>query len=470
MAFVEPSGIVTSSTRKAVGKSKKKRRAGTTRRRVVTGGVGRTSPVKKTKSKEKKTMAKSRRKRSPAQIAATERMLAANKAKRGTRKSPAKRKTTKRRRTARARKPADIQALKTGASQVRVTPGRKLTPRAKTYVSRVKKQVGRRRTTTYRVSAKGKAGMLVRENPANRTKAIISAAVGFGTGLLAADILDRFVATRKGDAAAAYTGGAALAKIKAPADGTRVFAQAAATGVAAIGAYALRKKSTVATYALGGMATAFAAKGLMMVITDMIMPKLLPAKGKDGTAGRLAYGDLAGPRGYMPPFRGKSTLVGPQAAGSVGAYGCTRVPVDPSRYSGGREHCKPWPFEQGESRDCIETVNLRPPMQRTPTPRPQPVPSIPRPVPSIPRPVSPGGFVIQPEADGYGHGDAVGPDGWTGDVVSVEADAGFRVPGFSIERDRIVPVRINTSSIYTPPTRPGHGAVKGPVRYRYPGR
>lgn len=420
MAFIEPSSVL----------------------KRPSGNGGKQSGGKRRISKEK-TMAK--RRRSPAQIAATKRMLAANAA----RKSNPTKKSKKRRRT--AAKPVDVQHLKTGATQVRVKPRRPMSVRAAQFVRSVKRTMprGKGRSTVYRVSPKGKRSVIIRENPANQTKAIVSAAVGFGTGLLAADLLDRFVATRKGDAAAAPTGAAALAKIQAPADGTRVFAQAAATGVAAIGAYALRKKSTVATYALGGMATAFAAKGLMMVITDMIMPKILPAKGKDGTQGRLAYGSLSGPRGYLRPFQGKPTIIGPQATGSVGGYGCTRTPVDPGRYSGGRGQCRP--FEQSPEKDCIETVNFRPPSVRPVTPS---IPSFPNVTPQFP--TMPNVSVKYPDR----------PEG------VIVNDPNFESPHMDVsEIVRQIPaVEKKPNRVYQVymPTASNSSVVRGPRRY--PGR
>jgi len=309
-------------------------------------------------------MAKRKKARTAAQKAATRKMIAANKRRRGTKKNPTRRKATK-------KAPIGVRkSQKTGATSV-VQRGRaKMTPAARNYRERVKSQLagarGKKRTTIYRTRPSGKVTKIIRENPANRTKAIVSATGGFALGLVAADVLDRYIATRKtGDMAEPAYGQAAKAKINAKADGTRIFAQAAATGVSAVGAYMLRKKSTIGTYLLGGMAAGFAAKGFGLIVKDFIMPKVLPSEDGTSIGKRLGYVD--GPRGYMGaprPFQGKPTVVGPQATGSVGSYGCTRVPVNPSAYfkstGGNRESCKPWPFRTSEADRAIEDVGRAP--------------------------------------------------------------------------------------------------------------
>lgn len=109
------------------------------------------------------------------------------------------------------------------------------------------------------------------------------------------------------------------------------------------------------------------------------MPALLKSDKDTSLGRRLGY--VAGPRGYMGaprPFQGKPAVIGPQATGSVGAYGCTRVPVNPSNYTkGGRESCKPWPFQKSASQDCIDKVGRAPHGK---------MPSVTVPTPTVPGP------------------------------------------------------------------------------------
>jgi len=385
MAFVEPAGFAhgvraVARNKKAKKKSSpKKRSVGAVRMRAaVVGGVSRTSPAS---GKETRKMAKKRRrsskKRTPAQIAATKRMIAANR----------KANSTKAK-TGRKRAGTKITKSDSGNRTVKVTTSKKRRRPMPKETARFVRTVGKRlqkakkKTVRYSMSSKGKARMIIRENPANQTKAIVSAAGGFILGLAGADVLDRYVATRKGDSGAVKYGQDATAAIVKKADGIRIFAQAAAAGGLSVGAFLLRKKSVVGTYLLAGMATGFAAKGITLIIKDYLMPKLLePKEGETKLANRLQYG-LAGPRGYLRPFLGKPMMIGPQAAGSVGKYGCTRVPVDPSNYvSSGRESCQPWPFDVvgGGGSDCMDSVNARPPI----TQQPQPPVSPREPVPPI---------------------------------------------------------------------------------------
>jgi hypothetical protein len=401
MAFREPMGFAPAAVRRRAS-SKPKRKAATKPgvRRKATKSGGRTKTrgsTKKTSAKETGKMAKRRtkRRRTAAQKAATRKMLAANRRRRGgAKKNPTRRKASR-------RKPIGIRkSKKTGATSVVRRGTRKMSPRAETYTRRVSGQLrkarGKKRTTIYRTRPSGKVTKIIRENPANRTKAIVSAVAGFSAGYIAADMLDRYIATRaKGENGTVIKGKAAVqAAINKKASGTRIFAQAAGTGVSAVGAYMLRKKSVVGTYLLGGMAAAFATKAFAMVVKDHLMPALMEAKPDSGDfVARMGYGSVSGPRGYMGaprPFQGKPTVIGPQA-GSVGSYGCTRSPVSPSAYydQGGRENCKPWPFTQSDSEECIDKVSRAPsggvpPMSRqprapvmTPTPGPRAVPTPP---------------------------------------------------------------------------------------------
>lgn len=368
MAFREPMGFAPTSVRRfATGgkasKSTKATKSGTRRRRAaVVGGVRRTNAVASARGPAKKTsqekpMAKRRRRkaRTAAQKAATRRMIAANK---------------RRKSTTRRKKPVSVRKSKRGATSVVRRGSARLSPAARSHKRRVESALksarGRKRTTIYRTRPSGKVTKIIRENPANRTKAVVSAAGGLALGLVAADMLDRYIATRKqGDMQAPATGADAKARIDAKADGYRIFAQAAGTGVSAVGAYMARKKTVVGTYLLSGMALGFAAKGFSLLVKDYLMPKVLPSQKSTDLGKRLGY--VSGPRGYMGaprPFQGKPTTVGPQATGSVGSYGCTRVPVNPSAYfkstGSNRNSCKPWPFAKSRAEQAIEDVGRAP--------------------------------------------------------------------------------------------------------------
>ena len=283
------------------------------------------------------------------------------------------------RKTTRARKApkvAQVRVTPSGGITLTKRPGMVHSANSLHFASQVRKNLpSHRRVHTYRygVSKSGKpyAGYSVRSNPYYDGKAAISAAAGFGTGLIASDVLDRYIATRKTKTEGEATGSAAVGRIKAKSDGIRVFAQAAATGVAAAGAYLLRDKSQVATYALGGAAVAFAAKGLLMAISDHLMPALLKANASDtGVKGRLAYG-LSGPQamgtGYprrvLPPFQGK-----PYGSGAaLGRPGCT--PCGGNHTATGRAGCNPY-FNPSHQ------VARPLPIPATPT-RPLPIPATP---------------------------------------------------------------------------------------------
>ena len=380
-------------------------------------------------------MAKRKKARTAAQKAATRKMIAANRS-RKTKANPAKK-----RKTPAKKAPIGVRKYQSGATGVVRRGGRKLSPAASTHKRRVESALkgarGKKRTTIYRTRPSGKVTKIIRENPTNRTKAIVSATGGFAVGIIAADVLDRYIATRKqqGMDGTAY-GAEAKTKIRAKADGTRIFAQAAGTGVSAVGAYMLREKSVVGTYLLGGMAAGFAAKAFGMIIKDHLMPALLKSDEADSYGKRLGY--LEGPRrrGYMGsprPFQGKPAVIGPQATGSVGSYGCTRVPVNPSHYTkGGRESCKPWPFQHSAAQDCIDKVGRAPHGKM--------------PVVTVPTPTVPG------------PGDSNGRD---------PGDGGDFQPPISVQPNAQPPIRVQPAPVpRTPPVRMTPQPLRPNVRLR----
>lgn len=352
-------------------------------------------------------MAKRKKRRTAAQRAATAKMIAANKRRR--RSNPAKRKAPKKV-GVKTSKSGRVRSVKMKSGQ---TASKRLTAGARKLRAKAHARTRTGVTRTYKYYKKPrKYGVIIRENPANRTKSIVAAAGGFALGIVAADVLDRYIATRKTDTAEVSYGTTSKARVAEKADGVRIFAQAAGTGVSAVGAYMLRKKSVVGTYLLGGMAAAFAAKGLGMVLKDHIMPALF--KSVDGKTDSTSIGRRLGyvnaPRSAMMgaprPFQGKPAHVGP-SAGSVGGYGCTRVPVNPSAFAKpgeSRENCKPYPFAKAPSASGGGGMMQVEPVWDPGLPgvvQPQPTP--------VPPPRVPGDVPAQPQSPGFAPGRGFAP-------------------------------------------------------------
>jgi hypothetical protein len=325
-------------------------------RRAVVGGVARTSPEPKKETTEmaKKARKSPRKRRTAAQRAATARLVATNKAKRGSVRKPRKAASKAPRKTRKAVvKKQDVILLKSGGSYVRKSAKRPrpLTAKAHRLTRVVHKRIAAakgNKNVTFSLNKKGKAGLIFRENPASRAKAVVAGAAGFAFGLVGADVLDRYIATMaQSKNSTAAVGRDAVAAIEAKASGKRLMVQAGGAAVLGIGAYMLRRKSMVGTYLLGGAAVGFAAKGLQMLVKDYIMPKVLP----DAQKQRLGYLNAPSMLGApVYPFADSRRIVGPQATGSVGGCGCSRVPVNPAAYARGeRAGCNPWEGAFGET-------------------------------------------------------------------------------------------------------------------------
>lgn len=131
-------------------------------------------------------------------------------------------------------------------------------------------------------------------NPALTVKDIAVAGGGLFVGLVAADMIDRYVATM-GDAASsnvAYHGDAAAEKIVHRANGTRMAVQGGATAAFGVLAYFTRDKVPTATAGAVGLAVGFGAKFLQMLVGDVIMPAILKAKDASDTSyGNRLYPD-----------------------------------------------------------------------------------------------------------------------------------------------------------------------------------
>ena len=131
-------------------------------------------------------------------------------------------------------------------------------------------------------------------NPALTVKDIAVAGGGLFVGLVAADMIDRYVATM-GDAASsnvAYHGDAAAEKIVHRASGTRMAVQGGATAAFGVLAYFTRDKVPTATAGAVGLAVGFGTKFLQMLVGDVIMPALLKAKdASDNSYGNRLYPD-----------------------------------------------------------------------------------------------------------------------------------------------------------------------------------
>lgn len=255
-------------------------------------------------------------------------------------KKPATKKAPKRK-PAKGRKPAKRAAAKKVATTTTSTPkpkrrrtARRIAASAAFAVAGKGGKKGHR--TVKRANLKrglymDRKGQVRRVNPTTETKHMMVKVGGLAIGLILAEGLDRYLATRGTEKhEKPYYGTGAAAAIRSKSDGMRLFAQAAGAGVLGIGAYLLRNKSAYATSALGGLAAGFGIKLFVMAITDHVMPALLKAKTADeATLANRLYADkqatqeaadtaaVTGAVGGGRFFRGNPMTTG-NDAGSVG--------------------------------------------------------------------------------------------------------------------------------------------------------
>lgn len=185
-----------------------------------------------------------------------------------------------------------------------------------------------------------------RVNPTTDTKLMIAKVASFGVGLVLAEGLDRYLATRatetNGSKTAELYGAAAVKAIRSRPDGVRMFAQAAGAGVFGVGAYLLRKKSAYGMSVCGGIATAFGVKLFLQITVDHVLPALLKTKTADEkTLGNRLYPDkmatfdesITSGQGGSPRFFAGNPS---RRNGSVGT---ARVPLSLGEVFGGSVGC-----------------------------------------------------------------------------------------------------------------------------------
>lgn len=315
-------------------------------------GQKETTPMAKAK-KARKSRAGKKRARTPAQKAATKRMLAANKAKRGGRakkkpwgeiyaereakpirrrrrksgsapKRKAVRKTSRRRASPRADISVQVP-VSVGATRSRRAPAKRRRARKSGSPRRARKTTRRARKTTRRVSHRrasqhmvrfGGRASLTRKNPITSSKKLAVAVLFVGLGYGGATLVDRLLSTRDKGNGVAYGSFAVAARAIHP-DYVRVGAVAGGTLALGGAAYLLRRKSEWASVILGGTAVGFGVKALGLGLS-WLLPKVLPvADQAEATwTNRLLPEDSAA-------FEPVSTVAGApwnrQVTGSVGS-------------------------------------------------------------------------------------------------------------------------------------------------------
>lgn len=134
-------------------------------------------------------------------------------------------------------------------------------------------------------------GLLPNAGPfsASSVKGYLAAAGGVTVGLVVADFVDRFVATRKPTGTDAvkgvgpWYGRAAAAAIAKRPDAMRLGVQAGGAVVGILGTYYTRNMSNIIPWLLGGVAVGFGANLFKMLADWWVMPALLKVEAKDAT-------------------------------------------------------------------------------------------------------------------------------------------------------------------------------------------
>jgi hypothetical protein len=170
-----------------------------------------------------------------------------------------------------------------------------------------------------------------KKNPIWETKHLAAAGGGLIVGIVGADLLDRFLATMAPEGSTeALTDVKAIAAIRSKTNAVRMASSAGGAVVGFGGAYLLRNKSPMASYALGGFGLGFGVKFLTQLVTDVLMPIVFKVEDRtaDKTANRL-YPDK---QGYADVSTTPSTTKTstPTTTAGVGAPRVYRLPA-PSR-------------------------------------------------------------------------------------------------------------------------------------------
>ena len=169
------------------------------------------------------------------------------------------------------------------------------------------------------------------KNPVWETKHLAAGAGGLVLGIISADLLDRFIATMAVDkGGAALNDRKAIAAIQSKVNAARMATSAGGAVVGFGSAYLLRKKSPIASYALGGFGLGFGVKFLTQLVTDVLMPVIFKVEDrtKDTYANRMypdkqGYSDIS--TTTAPPASKNNNPPGTQAG--VGRPKVYRLPA-----------------------------------------------------------------------------------------------------------------------------------------------
>lgn len=150
----------------------------------------------------------------------------------------------------------------------------------------------RRRSMTHHRNNPVNTGIFA-DNP--MMMSLLDTGIALGTAAIfftLADMLDRYMATRAGKAAAPWYGADAAARILAKPDGTRMLTQFGIGGALLAGAYYLGGKHPKVGAVLGGAGGGVVLHGLYLAIKGYIMPMLFKAgdgSQTDATLGNRLY-------------------------------------------------------------------------------------------------------------------------------------------------------------------------------------
>lgn len=204
--------------------------------------------------------------------------------------APKKRKTRKPRKA--PSKAASGTAKKTNrvsvARQAIARADRALAPRPK---PRKKGQKPPKSISSGTYTNRGGQSIIVRRtyraNPVVEFRQIALAGGGLALGWIAAEMADRYVATRapkpavEGQETKPLRDGEASQAIQKLADGTRLLVSGGGTLAFGLGAYMLRDRAPDVAYAVGGLGAGFGIKFFSQVLGDVIFPALFKIKPED---------------------------------------------------------------------------------------------------------------------------------------------------------------------------------------------
>lgn len=291
----------------------------------------RSAPKAATKPRSRKS--KGKRKATPAQLAALAKGRAARAAKAKSAPKPRSRKAPAKRKAATPKKRTN-----------RVATARKS-------IARAQRALAPRRTTKPRKpgtkppksitsgSYSNKKGQTIivrrtynRKNPVVEFKQIALAGGGLAVGWIAAEMIDRYVATRapkpavEGQETKPLWGQDAIDAITAPADGTRLLVSGGGTAAFGLGAFLLRDRMPDVAYAIGGIGAGFGVKFFSQLLGDVIFPAIFKVK-KDAEGYPETFANRMFPdkqKKEETPAAGNGATQGPRRMAGWGNWGAQR--------------------------------------------------------------------------------------------------------------------------------------------------